>query len=187
MSILQEPVLILNKNWFAIKIRNIIRAIKLVCRERAVFVDADDYSIYTWDEWLELPIKDTDDFIVSTSGNVKAPEVILLTYYKKIPEYTAKPTKKNIFTRDKYVCQYSGKKVNFKNADVDHITPKSRGGRNSWNNMVVCSKEINRKKDNRTPEEANLKLIRRPKQPNSKKLFIDPNIKIKESWSKFIS
>lgn len=83
-------------------------------------------------------------------------------------------------------CQYTGKQIKESDADIDHVKPRSKGGINSWDNMVVCTKEINRMKADMTPKQAGLKLIRKPKKPNADRMLIDPKIKVPESWSKFI-
>lgn len=186
MSVLSSKVLILNKNWFAFKVRNVKDAIKLVSRERAVFVDGDNYCVYNWEEWLKLVPEDDEPGIETTGNRVKVPKVVVLTVYGKIPNKAPKKTKKNIFIRDNYRCQYTGEEVSMKNADLDHIVPSSRGGSNDWDNLVVCSKTINRKKRNRTPEEAGLKLIRKPRKPTWTTLMIDPKMTVPEYWKKFL-
>ena len=71
--------------------------------------------------------------------------------------------------------------------DIDHIIPRSKGGKNTWDNMVVCSKEINRKKADKTPEQAGLKLIKKPAKPDSGRIILDPRGNYPKSWSKFIN
>ena len=186
MSILNEKVLILNKNWSAIGVRNIKKCILMVCRERAMFVDSEDYSIYTWEEWIEIPVKEKERGISTTRGKIKIPKVVLLTFYKDFPIYIPKFTKRNVFLRDKYKCQYSGKKVSKKDADIDHVIPLSRKGKNTWDNTVVCSKKINRMKGNKTPEEAGLKLLKKPKRPSGRQLLIELMEPIDKEWRKFL-
>ena len=79
-----------------------------------------------------------------------------------------------------------GQKLGGIEADIDHIVPRSQGGKNSWDNMVVCSKNINRKKGNKTPEQAGLKLIKKPKKPEAKQIVIDPKKKYPASFKKFM-
>lgn len=181
---LNRRVLILNKNWFAFKVRNVKKAILLASRERACIIDTKDYSIYTWKDWIKLPCD--GDGISTTRGNIRIPSVILLTAYGKIPNSTPRLTKKNLFIRDGYICQYTGQKVSTRDADIDHVIPTSRKGKNSWDNMVVCSKKVNRMKADRTPGEAGLKLIKKPKKPSRTNLMLDPMLEIPEDWSKFL-
>jgi 5-methylcytosine-specific restriction endonuclease McrA len=98
-----------------------------------------------------------------------------------------KLTKRNIFLRDNFTCQYTGKTVSTKNADIDHVIPKAQGGRTSWENLVVCSKDVNRKKADRTPQEAGLRLLKRPCKPEPQVIYIDPRMDMPPSWKKFIA
>jgi 5-methylcytosine-specific restriction endonuclease McrA len=186
MSVLSNPVLILNKNWQAIKVRSVKTAIRIVSRERAVIVDVNTYELYTWDKWIQIKVTDEDSSIKTARTRIKSPEVILLTKYGKVPVGDIRLTKKNIFIRDGYRCQYTGDIIDKKEADIDHIIPKSRGGKSTWDNLVVSTKKINRKKANKTPEEAGLKLIKKPKKPDYRSIIFDPRKKIPTSWEKFI-
>lgn len=186
MSVLNDPVLILNKNWIAIKVRNVKVAIRITSRERACIIDTNTYEVYTWEQWISLLPSLGEKYIQAVNRQVKLPEVILLTKYGKVPEGDVRLTKKNIFIRDKYKCQYSGEVLSPSTADIDHIIPRSKGGTNEWGNLVVSSKKINRKKGNRTPEEAGLKLLKKPKKPDYKSIIFDPRKKIPECWEKFI-
>lgn len=186
MGVLNDKVLILNKSWIAIRIKNVKHAIKLVSRQRAFIVDTESFAIYSWNEWVKFNVSDNDKYIVSTSGKIKCPEVLVLSSYNKLPKSKPRLTKKNIFIRDGYKCQYSGEKVTKKTADIDHVVPKSKGGKTTWDNLVVCSKKINRLKSNKTIQEVGLELIQKPKEPNFRNVLIDPNMKIPDSWLNFL-
>ena len=164
-----------------------IRAFTLLFAGKASVVDVDDYAVFTWNEWSKLPTQEGDNTISTANSDVKIPDVIVLSNYDKLPKKGMKLTKRNIFLRDNFTCQYSGAEVSTKNADIDHVVPKSRGGLTSWDNLVVCSKSINRMKADRTPKEAGLKLIKRPSRPEPQVIYIDPRMKIRESWKKFIA
>ena len=185
MAYLKDPVLILNKSWLPIRVKTVKSSINLIFRERAFVVNPVTYEVYSLMEWINLEVKEEDKFLRTSHSKIKVPEIIVLSNYNKIPEQNVKLTKKNIFLRDKYLCQYTGKKVDPKNADIDHVIPKSKGGTNSWDNLVVSSKDINRKKGNKTPEEAGLKLIKQPRKPLYRSLLLDPRKEIPESWKKF--
>ncbi len=186
MSVLNDLVLILNKNWEAIRIRNVKDAIRLISRERACFVDHSNWSVYTWLEWINLEVEPGEKFISTVSFNIRVPEIIILTKYNKVPEYDVKLTKRNVFIRDRYNCQYTGDKVHPKNADIDHVVPKSKGGKTTWDNLVVTSKKLNRKKGNKSLKESGLKLVKKPIKPSYRSILFDPRKEIKESWKKFI-
>ena len=187
MKSLENPVLVLNKNWIAIRVKDVKTAIKLVFRERSHFVDPGDYSVYNWEEWLLTDIKEGEEYIQCTHDRrVKIPEIVILNNYDKVPSYDLRLSKRNIFIRDQFKCQYTGKVIDTKEADIDHVIPRSKGGKTTWDNLVVASKKVNRKKSNRTPEEAGLKLIKKPHKPRYNSVFIDPRKKYPESWNKFI-
>lgn len=186
MKTLDEPVLVLNKLWNAIRVVPAIRAFTLLFAGKASVIDGDDYNVYSWEDWVELPVEEGDMFVTTSSSSLKIPKVIALSKYDKMPKKGMKLTKRNIFLRDNFTCQYTGKTVSTKNGDIDHVKPKSRGGKTAWNNLVVCSKDINRKKADRTPEEAGLRLLRLPSRPSPQVIYIDPKMDMHPYWKKFI-
>ena len=186
MSALNKQVLVLNKMWLPIRVIPAYRAMSLVFANKASSVDTDTYYAYNWENWIKEPSAESDVIISTSRGNVKVPEVIVLSHYDKVFKKDVRLTKRNIYIRDGYRCQYTGKKVKESEADIDHIIPRSKGGKNAWDNMVVCSKDINRMKADRTPEQVGLKLIKKPKKPDANRLLIDPKLRIPESWKKFI-
>jgi 5-methylcytosine-specific restriction endonuclease McrA len=98
-------------------------------------------------------------------GEIKIPKIIILCNYDKVPQKRPKFSFKALWQRDGGVCQYTNKKLTPNEANIDHIIPRSRGGQTSWTNCVVTQKEVNARKANMTPEEANLRLVRPPKEP----------------------
>ncbi|MHA1469085.1 MAG: HNH endonuclease [Candidatus Asgardarchaeia archaeon] len=186
MSSLAQPVLVLNKMWIPIRVASVKRCLKLIFADKASIVLPSDYSIHNWEKWASLPVAEEEEGITTTQGDIKIPEVVVLLNYDKVHRKSLRLTKRNLYIRDGYQCQYTGKQVNHKNADIDHVVPRSRGGKNSWENMVVCSRDLNRAKGNKTPQEAGLKLIKKPGKPSDKQLLFDPKLKIPSSWEKFI-
>lgn len=193
-----SPVLVLNSSWLPLRVCSVKRALKLVFRDKAKIVDAfgknPSYQAHTWEEWVEKPISRGSKYIRGSHVSVLLPEVIVLTMYGDIPKYTLRLSRKNVSLRDNLTCQYSGKKLDFKEADIDHIIPKSKGGKTVWENVVFCSKEINRKKGNKTLEEAGLKLLKKPNKPDARKFCFDLirkdgcfSKKHPESWKFFLN
>jgi hypothetical protein len=125
-------------------------------------------------------IQKGEEDIVTTIGNFVRPVIIRLLNYIKFRPSQLKVSRKRIFKRDKYTCQYCGNK---KNLTLDHVMPRSRGGKNSWTNMVTCCSRCNSKKGNKTPEEANMRLITKPYEPYvfSSVLFDD----VENIWEDF--
>jgi len=128
------------------------------------FNDIEDIQALKWEDWINLPIRSCDFEIRTSKLIIRVPTVIVSSRYSDMPRKRYNPTKHNICVRDNGICQYSGKKLNPEEANIDHPFPKSRGGSNTWENMVLCHKDINSKKGSKTPEEAGLKLIRQPKE-----------------------
>jgi 5-methylcytosine-specific restriction endonuclease McrA len=103
--------------------------------------------------------------IKTTSGTFELPAAIMLIEYVRIPFRKVGLSKKNIIKRDNGICQYCSCKLSSKNSTVDHVLPKSRGGGNSWTNLVASCHPCNLRKGNRTPSEANMKLLKQPQAP----------------------
>ena len=127
-----------------------------------------------WTEWIQLPVRSWEMQDAIHYGNqgqkiMRAPTVLIAKNYHKMPRksFRGKPSNDAIYLRDGGVDQYTGKHLNRDEATVDHITPKSRGGRDVWENLALTSKEINSKKGNKFNHEIGLKLIRQPKAPKS--------------------
>jgi hypothetical protein len=186
--VIDNLVLVLNGNWTAIRIRTVKDALRLVFAERAVILNNDPQTgvceTYTWEKWLEVPIKDKDIVIQAVNSQVKCPEIVILTKYHKVPTMT-RITKKKIYMRDQGICQYTGKKLKPDELNIDHVIPRSLGGKFSWDNCVCCSKDVNTKKGNRTPDQAGLKLLKRPSKPNAP-ILIDKRKNYPESWKPFM-
>ena len=118
-----------------------------------------------WNEWVKLPVRDFDFAIHTPRFAVRVPTVIISTQYEKMPVRVPRVTRQAIFERDSGVCQYTGERVGKQGGNLDHVVPRHRGGRDSFENLVWAKKEINSLKANRLPHEAGLRLRRRPQAP----------------------
>lgn len=147
---MKKQVLLLNQDNTPLNIITIGKAFKLLTKDKV-------YGDFESKEYYE---------VISVSKIVKIPKVLILKYYVKLPFKKIPPTRKNIFNRDKYCCQYCGIDLCDKTATVDHITPRCRGGGSSWTNMVTACKDCNLFKGNRTPKEAKMPLKSKPKEPS---------------------
>lgn len=129
--------------------------------------DPKSMNPVSWTEWMKLPVRSWDLSINTPTMVVRVPTVIIATNFNKMPvkHFRGKPSKDAIYTRDGGVCQYSGKKIDRNSATIDHIVPRSKGGADTWTNLVLCSKDINSKKGNRMNSEVGLKLIKQPIAP----------------------
>ncbi|HRE82084.1 MAG TPA: HNH endonuclease [Opitutaceae bacterium] len=118
-----------------------------------------------WADWITLPIRDFDFVVHTPRFSVRVPTVIVSTQYEKMPVRSPRVSRQAIYERDGGVCQYTGERVGKSGGNLDHVVPRDRGGRDSFENLVWSKKEINSHKANRLPHEAGLRLIRRPKAP----------------------
>jgi 5-methylcytosine-specific restriction endonuclease McrA len=137
------------------------RALKLIVKGSAKAEESCDIKIHTTKMWDEF----TGDFILV---DIFLPSVIRLTTYKYIPVRAQLLTRNNILNRDKNTCQYCGKVFSQKSLTLDHIIPRSKGGKSTWENLVSCCVPCNRKKsDSLLSELKDMKLIRQPKSISS--------------------
>jgi hypothetical protein len=102
-------------------------------------------------------------FLSSPSKRFPAPLVIRIPVLAR--HWSLSPTRRAVFIRDDFTCAYCGKFVKDSKATVDHLIPKSRGGKWCWENLVTACSECNQRKGNRTPEEAGMELLFKPKRP----------------------
>jgi 5-methylcytosine-specific restriction endonuclease McrA len=169
---LTRPVLVLNKMWSPHRIDTVKDSLGLLFGEyeagepKARIIDpSDNFSTYSWEEWTQLRPKKGELALHSAKRLFRVPEVVLLTQYDKMIQSRVKFSRRMIHRRDNYQCQYCGKKHITENLTIDHIVPRSKGGQTNWLNCVVACYACNIKKDDRTPEQAGMKLIRQPFKP----------------------
>lgn len=121
--------------------------------------------------------------------NMNKPAVVQLRTYHRT-KYGVKLSRENIYARDQYICQYCGEPFATKELTLDHVLPESRGGKFSWTNLVTCCSSCNNKKDNKTPGEANMPLLKKPVQPSWMPAVLMKAIKYHEiptQWHRWIS
>lgn len=197
-SVLNLSVLVLNKNYTPIWITNVKRAFSMLWQNIAsvVSVENTNFCNYNFNSWVELSelkreLKSTDgfeDWVETPNLVIEVPRIIRLDCYDTIPKRKVRLSRRNIMERDDHVCQYCKEKKNQKDLNIDHVLPRSKGGQTKWTNLVTACFKCNGKKANRTPAEAGMKLLKKPKEPK-----IIPFMKVKitndkyASWKHFIS
>lgn len=174
MNILTKSiVLVLNRNWQAINIRTPQEAFCQMATTVATGLDielaedarAESLRPVTWDEWLTLPIRPQDNAVHTVRGAIRVPTVIIAMNFAKVPKKRPKLCAKTIRDRDGNRCQYTGKLLKPDEGSLDHVLPRSRGGRDTWENLVWSSRDVNSRKGDRLPHEAGLKLLSVPRAP----------------------
>jgi hypothetical protein len=148
-----------------IEINNIMSTVSLYNMSYQKIIDIDwKRAVILVLNGKVLPFSDEEYLeIQTTSGIFKLPQHIILKKYVHIPFKELAPSRKNIFKRDNNICQYCSKELDTSTATIDHILPRSKGGIHEWTNVVACCLRCNRKKGDRTPQEANMKLSKQPK------------------------
>ena len=139
-------VLVLNTNYAPMDICTARRAICLFYNEKVDILESYNESIH------------------SPSVTLSLPSIVKLKDFVRHHKMDVVLSRKNLMIRDKYQCQYCSSKKN--PLTLDHVLPKNRGGIDTWENLVAACKNCNQAKGEKTPEEANMPLIRKPKRPN---------------------
>ena len=161
-----EPVLVLNLNYVPINICNVRRAVILVGKGKAELLENNRGVLRT------------------VNAVFDAPSIIRLVYLVKRPFLPRKLSKKEVFLRDRYTCQYCGKKS--QELTLDHVIPRRQQGSHSWNNVVAACSRCNLRKAGRTPVEAKMRLVKEPRAPDPNPYLILQNRTILEAWRPYI-
>jgi len=161
-------VLVLNRNWQAINVRTPQEAFCMMATNVATALEIDGDSLIrpvTWSEWITLPIREQDNAVHTVRGAIRVPTVIVAVNYARVPKKRPKLSARNIRERDDNRCQYTGRVLHPDEGSLDHVVPRSRGGRDTWENLVWSSKAVNARKADRLPHEAGLRLLKQPRAP----------------------
>ena len=163
-DVLAAPVLVLNRHFEPVQVTSARRAFILLYGGAAHALD-EEGDTYDFDLWRSLPVRDADDALPVVGGSLRVPRVLHLHRYDRTPRPSVRLTRRNLMLRDSHECQYCGKRPPTRELNIDHVMPRSRGGEDSWENLVTACRVCNLRKGWRTPEEANMRLSRRPFRP----------------------
>jgi len=168
MNLIHKPiVLVLNRNWQAINVRTPADAFCQLATNVATALDVDGENIrpVKWDEWIRLPVREQDQSVQTVRGAIRVPTIIVAVNYARVPKRRPRLSARGIRERDGNRCQYTGRALRPEEGSLDHVVPRSRGGRDSWENLVWSAKDVNQRKADRLPHEAGLKLLAVPRAP----------------------
>jgi len=188
-------VLVLNKHYMAIRIVGAKRAFSLLFRELAEVVSLEEgrYSNYDFQSWCEVSQfrrqfePDGHDWVSTVNFYIAVPRIIRLLFYDRLPRTDVKFNRRNIFARDKSRCQYCGRRQPTSELSLDHVIPRSMGGKSMWENVVCSCAECNIKKGGRTPKEARMTLIQKPIKPKHNPLVhVHLGHERYHSWKQFL-
>jgi 5-methylcytosine-specific restriction endonuclease McrA len=161
-------VLVLNATYEYLNVTPLQRAVRLLFAGKAEIVERHR------------------DVITAPSVTFPLPSVIRMLYYIRRPQAVVALTKRNVLLRDDFHCQYCGAKDKSSDLTVDHVQPKSRGGPSTWENLVCACQRCNGRKRNRTPEEAGMPLLRKPKRPRHIPWVSISRNTLPNEWGKFL-
>jgi 5-methylcytosine-specific restriction endonuclease McrA len=160
-----RSVLVLNASYEYLNVTSLERAVTLLFKDKAELVEAVD--------GLEIS---------SVRVRMRLPSVIRMRYYIQRPYKEVPLTRKNVLLRDRHTCQYCGRPGD----TVDHVRPRSRGGPHTWENCVCACAECNRRKNDRTPEEARMALRRKPRRPLHLPWLLISDDKSRQGWARYL-
>lgn len=162
-------VLVLNATYEPLSIVSVKRAVILLLKEKAELIEAAEAKLRA------------ENFVIPR------PLVIRLVYYVKIPRRMSLPvTRRTVLARDHYTCQYCGEMPIRQELTLDHVVPRSRGGKTTWENVVVACQKCNGRKGNRTPLEANMRLLTEPKRPRYLAVAALASLEARVAWDKYM-
>jgi 5-methylcytosine-specific restriction endonuclease McrA len=195
MSIaLGHQVLVLNRLWQAVNLCSVRRALALLFEGHAQVVantDSGEFKTYDFQQWRDFssrnPSESNDDVVRTVALRIRVPRVILLLFFDRLPRKEVKFTRHNIFERDRNTCQYCGRIFDRRDLNLDHVIPRDRGGPTTWENIVCSCIPCNTRKANKTPAEAGMRLVRKPKRPKWRPFVqVSFGAPMHESWKHFL-
>lgn len=162
-----------------------------MCRGKAVAICPESYATYDMERWVERSVErdrelPQDRTINTPNLRIELPEIILVTQYGGMPYQEVNFTRRNLYRRDKYRCQYCGRKFPGSKLTIDHVFPRSKGGDNSFENCVTSCEPCNSKKADRTLREAGMRLRSKPSKPRWNPIMGFIPAKPPQSWSTFL-
>jgi len=187
-DVLHTPVLVLNRNFEPVQLTTARRAFVLLFGGTAQALD-EAGETYDFDLWRSLPVREDDDAVSTVSGALRVPRVLHLHSYDRTPRVTVRLTRRNLMFRDAHQCQYCGKRPPVRELNIDHVLPRSRGGVDSWENLVTACRVCNLRKGWKTPDEANMRLARRPFRPKwtmSAQILLGAGASRFKEWEPFL-
>jgi len=162
-------VLVLNATYEPLSVVSVKRAVVLLLKEKAELIEA------------------AEAMLRSERFSIPRPLVIRLVYYVRIPRRMSLPiTRRTVLARDHYTCQYCRTIPPRKLLTLDHVMPRSRGGKTTWENVVTACQKCNGRKGSRTPEEINMKLLTQPRRPRYLAIAALTNLQTKQAWDKYM-
>lgn len=191
---LDRQVLVLNRLWQPVNLCSARRAFSLLFLGHAQVVHTDPdrlFETHDADSWLRISFgHDGPDVVHTISHRFRIPAIIVVPRYDRLPRQEVKFSRQNVFQRDSFTCQYCAVQFDVRQLNLDHVIPRHKGGKTTWENVVCSCIRCNTRKSNKLPAEANMHPIREPRPPRWRPMFSATNTDIHrsfhESWRHFI-
>jgi 5-methylcytosine-specific restriction endonuclease McrA len=184
--LINSSVLVLNRNYQPVHVTSAKRAFTLLYIGAARVVQPD-FSTFDFESWSSLGHAAGHDVVHTVGRAIAVPRVIVLQIYDRLPTTKVRFSRLNIYARDANTCQYCARQLPRVDLNLDHVIPRARGGRTTWENVVCCCITCNLKKGAKLPFEAGMKLLRQPVRPKWTPSFRTPNGKVAyREWLPFL-
>lgn len=162
---LRSPVLVLNRGYQPVRITDARTGFAMLYLGRARALDAA-FEPHDFEQWIGRDPQPHDESVGTPRGPICVPRVLLLNEFNRVPRAPLRLSRRHVYMRDEYTCQYCGIRPGVKELNLDHVQPRSRGGRSTWENLVTSCRRCNLEKGWSTPEEAGMRLRKRPVRPS---------------------
>ncbi|WP_234044418.1 HNH endonuclease [Haloferula rosea] len=172
---LHRSVLVLNRFWQPVQTCSAKRALKLLCLGHAQILQTEGeerFRTHDFSSWLEYSATGVvSDLVHSVNLALGVPRIVVLTEYDKYPRLEVRLTRRNVFLRDQFTCQYCAKVFPEPELNLDHVMPRDKGGGTTWENIVTSCIRCNTRKANKLPKEANMHPLKKPATPRWRPVF----------------
>lgn len=193
-ALLEQPVLVLNRFWQPIHTCSVRRSLHLLCLGHAHVVQVEGeekfqtHDILSWVGYSRQTALAEENLIHAARIALRIPKVIVLMVYDRLPRLDVKFTRRNIFLRDQFTCQYCQKIFPEYQLNLDHVIPRDKGGKTTWENIVTSCFRCNTRKANKLPHEVNMHPVTSPFAPRWRPLFgLHENGLADQSWEYFLN
>lgn len=181
---INSAVLVLNRYYQPVHVTSVKRAFSLLYQGVAKAID-QQYRLYEFADWAALSA--TNDCITTINRTIRVPRVLVLSAYDHLPRGRVRFSRLNIYARDADTCQYCGKNLPRSELNLDHVMPRTQGGKTTWENVVCSCVPCNLKKGGCTPEQADMRLLKKPVRPRWTPLFRGASRKVTyQEWLPFL-
>lgn len=180
-------VLVLNRLYQPVNVTDWRRALVLLY-VGAVRVLDREYRLFDFSTWADLSAEYGEDTVGMVNRRIRIPRIVVLQTFDRLPRSNIRFSRHNIFSRDDHTCQYCGRKYVRAELNLDHVLPRSQGGKTNWENVVASCIPCNSRKGGRTPAQAGLRLVRAPRKPTWAELVHPPRFRARyREWLPFLN